>query len=108
MSDKLTEMVGRLYTRGYPGAAAWPTSATPLPMWDVECSSRVPVPVSRDTPPQMAEMDVGVVDKLLLRTLLWRSLWRSLWLSLWRLLWLAGCWKSSHHDHRLVCWFLVG
>jgi hypothetical protein len=35
-------MVGRLYTLGHIGTAAWATSATPLPMWDVERSSMVP------------------------------------------------------------------
>ena len=29
-------MVERLHTGGYTGAAAWATSATPLPMWGVE------------------------------------------------------------------------
>src|SRR5271170_1913449 len=61
-------MVECLYTRGYTGAAAWATSATPLPMWDPEGYRMVPLPNMvadfRDTPPQMAEMDVGVVDCL--------------------------------------------
>jgi len=44
----------------YTKAAVWATSATPWPMWDVDASSMVPLPnmvaVSRDTPPQMADL----------------------------------------------------
>jgi len=37
-------MVGRLYTRGYTGAAARAANATPLPMWGVGGFSMVPWP----------------------------------------------------------------